>query len=188
MIGYHLVRLAKFSGREVRAKFWPWVGIVIGLNFLATFAVMLPRVFDTVTRMQQFVREHPDQATVTSGPGHYEIAIQGNHPELMPDIGGLAATMEGLMAVTIVLLAAAVARRLHDTGRAGTWGLLPLPFLFFSFAQMPKLFTAAEPDMSLFGLLFVSNLCYLGALGVLVLLLARSGTAGENRYGPPPEL
>lgn len=46
----------------------------------------------------------------------------------------------------------------------------------------------ADPvfDTRLFGLLFLNNLCYLAALGALILLLARSGKPGENRFGPEP--
>ncbi|WP_395333885.1 DUF805 domain-containing protein [Novosphingobium sp. BL-8H] len=188
MIGYHLVRLAKFSGREGREKFWPWAGIVIGLIFLASFAAIGPMMARSMAKMQQFARDHPEQSTVSAGPGHYQISIQGHHPELMPDFSAVSGAMEAIVAVAVVLLAAAVTRRLHDTGRSGAWGLLPLPFLLIGFIQMPKLFAMPEPDMRLFGLLFLNNLCYLGSLGVLVLLLARSGSKGESRYGPPPEL
>lgn len=41
--------------------------------------------------------------------------------------------------------------------------------------------------MRLFGLLFLNNLFYLGALGVLILLLAGAGSKGDNRYGSPPQ-
>ncbi|MFC0683630.1 DUF805 domain-containing protein [Novosphingobium clariflavum] len=187
MIGYHLVRLAKFSGREGRAKFWPWAGVVVGLVCIGSFAAIGPMMVRSMAKMQQYAREHPEQATVTSGPGHYEISIQGHHPELMPDFSAVTGAMEIVMAVAIVLLAAAVTRRLHDTGKAGTWGLLPLPFLVIGFTQMPRIFAAPEPDMRLFGLLFLNNLFYLGALGVLILLLAGAGSKGDNRYGPPPQ-
>lgn len=188
MIGYHLVRLVKFSGRETRAKFWPWAGIVIGLTFLGSFATLAPMMARSMAKMQQFAREHPDQATITSGQGEYHISIEGHHPELMPDFTAFADAMEGIAAIAIVLLAAAVARRLHDTGRTAAWGLLPLPFLFFGFAQMVGLVSGQEPNMDLFSLLFLNNLCYLGALGLLVLLLSRPGTVTANHYGPLPKL
>ncbi|TCM22396.1 uncharacterized membrane protein YhaH (DUF805 family) [Novosphingobium sp. PhB165] len=187
MIGYHVVRLAKFSGREARAKFWPWVAVVIGLTFVIGVIAVAPMMLSTMTRMQQFAHEHPDQATVMSGPGSYQIRIEGNHPELMPDPAPIFAAMEGIAALAIVLLAAAIVRRLHDAGRGGAWGLLPLPFLFFSFARMPAIFAAPQPDMGLFGLLALNSLLFLGAVGVLVLLLAQPGRAKENRYGLPPE-
>ncbi|MGH6745963.1 uncharacterized protein DUF805 [Novosphingobium sp. PhB57] len=186
MIGYHLVRLAKFSGRETRAAFWPWAAVVVGLVLLGGVAAMTPQVLASMAKMRKFALEHPDQATITSGPGHYEISIEGHHPELMPDMGPFVLALEGTMAVLIVLIAAAAVRRLHDTGRSGAWALLPLPFLFFGFSRMPVLFADPVFDTRLFGLLFLNNLCYLAALGALILLLARSGKPGENRFGPEP--
>lgn len=184
MVVYHLAGLVKFSGREARAQFWPWAGIVVGLIFLGSFVLVGPMVADTMVKMQQFAREHPDQARVNAGPGHYEISIEGHHPELMPDFAAFSGAMAIVAALAVVLLSAAVARRLHDTGLTGAWGLLPLPFLAIGLTQTPKLFASAVPDMQLFGLLFLNNLCYLGALGLLVLLLAREGSRGNNRYGP----
>lgn len=188
MIGYHLVRLAKFSGRETRAMFWPWAAIVMGIAMIGGFATVTPMVLASMAKMRKFALEHPEQATITSGPGHYEIAIDGYHPELMPDIAPFLMAVEGIMALLIVLIAAAVVRRLHDTGQSGAWGLLPLPFLLFGFARMPVLFADPVFDTRLFGLLFLNNLCYLAALGTLVLLLARSGTRQDNRYGSAPDV
>ncbi|MGO4167187.1 DUF805 domain-containing protein [Novosphingobium sp. YAF33] len=116
MIGYHLVRLAKFSGRETRAAFWPWAAVVVGLVLLGGVAAMTPQVLASMAKMRKFALEHPDQATITSGPGHYEISIEGHHPELMPDMGPFVLALEGTMAVLIVLIAAAAVRRLHDRG------------------------------------------------------------------------
>lgn len=191
MIGYHLVRMAKFSGRETRARFWPWAGVVVGLVAVGGFVAVMPMALASMAKMRKFALEHPEQATITSGlgtsvPGHYEIAMEGHHPELMPDMGPFVAVLEGAMALLIVLIAAALVRRLHDTGRSGAWGLLPLPFLLFGFSQMPVLFADPGFDTRLFALLFLNNLCYLGTLGVLILLLARSGSLGDNRYGARP--
>jgi uncharacterized membrane protein YhaH (DUF805 family) len=95
------------------------------------------------------------------------------------------------VAATVVLLAAAVARRLHDRNRRGYWGLLPLPFLAAGLALMPGIFERAAagreiPDPRLFLALVLNNLVYLAALGFLIVLLAGPGTTGPNRFGPPP--
>ncbi|EIZ80405.1 hypothetical protein WSK_0963 [Novosphingobium sp. Rr 2-17] len=151
--------------------------------------IMVPTLTSSLARMQQFAVQHPEQSTVISGPGHYEVRIEGNHPELMPDMSGIAGAMIGVSAIAILLLAAAVSRRLHDTGRRGWWGLLPLPFLFAGFVFMPRLFAqvsdGASPDMGLFGLLFLNNMVYLGSLAVLVILLAQPEQRQANRFGPP---
>ena len=184
---YNLARLAVFSGRESVGRFWPYAGIVILLLFVGMGAVMLPVIADSLTRMQQFAAAHPDQATVTTGPGTYSVQIQGSHPELLPDMGGFAARVGIVTVVAVLLLAAAVARRLHDRGRSGLWGLLPLPFLAFGLLGMNRLFASfgpgAIPDFRLFGALFLNNLVYLGSLLLLVIQLASSGMQEPNRYG-----
>ena len=51
---------------------------------------------------------------------------------------------------------------------------------------MPRLFHMADPDLGLFALLFANNLIYIASLVLLVVLLTGRGTAGDNRFGPPP--
>jgi uncharacterized membrane protein YhaH (DUF805 family) len=111
--------------------------------------------------------------------------IGGPEPAFGQVIRGVAI----VSAVAVLLLAAAVARRLHDTGRSGAWGLLPLPCLFFGLYKMSQFFAGLarrDPEPGSFTLIFVNNLVYLACLGLLVFLLARPGVPGDNRYGPPP--
>jgi uncharacterized membrane protein YhaH (DUF805 family) len=148
------------------------------------FAVMVPSMMSTFEKMQRFAIEHPDQSTVNQGPGSYSISIEGSHPELMPDFGALFGGMAMVITAMVVLLAAAVARRLHDSGRSGVWGLMPLPFLAFGFIAMPAIFNSQEPEMNLFFGLFFNNFIYLVTLTVLVVFLASAGKDSENRFGP----
>ena len=97
----------------------------------------------------------------------------------------------GLLAIPLILLlAAAVVRRLHDRGLSGAWGLLPLPFLGFAFFAMHRASLAVptgEPD-SLFGTAFASGVLYNISLIVLIVLLAGRGDETENRFGPAPDV
>ena len=141
--------------------------------------------------MQAFAAAHPDQATVEQGPGHYSVQIHGYHPELMPDFSGFVMVEAVSVIALVALLAAAVARRLHDSGRSGWWGALPLPFLAFGLAAFLLLFSRsgpghAQPNFALFGLLFVNNLVYLGTLVALIVMLALPTQPQPNRYGEPP--
>jgi len=180
---YNLARLTQFSGRQSAGRFWPYVGTIVVLAFLGLAAAILPMFADTMTRMQNFAAKHPDQATVTSGPGSYSISIEGNHPELFPDMTGMLHVMVIGMGIAVLLLAAAVTRRLHDRGKSGLWGLLPVPFLFLGLFAMSRVFASNPPDFSLFALLFFNNLVYLGALLFLIVQLAGGGTPGANAYG-----
>lgn len=180
----NLARLTRFGGRQTRATFWPYSGLVVGLSVAIMFAGMFSEMFASVGRMEEFARANPDQATVTRGPGSYSITVEGHHPELMPDMSVISVALGLAFAVAIVLLAAAVTRRLHDTGKPGFWGLLPVPFIITSTVVMQRLFSAAEPDMGMFGLMFLSNALYMLALLALVVLLAQPTQAGANRFGP----
>lgn len=182
---FHLSSLARFSGRETRSRFWPYVGMVFALMMIGSFAVMVPGMASTFGKMQQFAKEHPDQVTIQRGPGSYSMQIEGHHPELMPDVGAMMLGMSAVSVAAIVLLAAAVTRRLHDRGRTGAWGLMPLPFIAFSYTVMPRVMGAPEPDIGLFFAVFASNLSYLIVLCVLLVLLIAPSDAQENKYGLP---
>lgn len=188
-IGYNLANLINFKGRETRSQFWPYVALIIFLSFAGMGAVMLPEMNASMERMQRFAAEHPDQATVEQGPGTYSITIHGNHPELMPDIGGVMTMITVGFVVIIVLLAAAVARRLHDRGKSGAWGLMPVPFIIFACVMMPRIFAQfaqGAPDLGMFFVLFFNNMLYIAALIFLMVLLCGASSKGDNRYGPQP--
>ena len=96
------------------------------------------------------------------------------------------AWVAALSIVVIVLLAAAVVRRLHDRGLGGAWGLLPLPFLALAFFEMHReflAFEAQEPD-SAFNTAFASGALYDISLIVLIVLLAGRSDEDANRFGP----
>jgi uncharacterized membrane protein YhaH (DUF805 family) len=171
----HFKKLFDFTGREDRASFWPYAAAAFVIIMVAGMTIFIPMMAQSMREMQQFAAQHPDQATVSSGPGHYSISVHGNHPAFMP-----AASMATFLAVTfglsVLLYAAAVVRRLHDRGKVGYWGLMPLPFILYSTIQMPRMFAAvgsgAEPDMTLFFSIFFSNLLYIVTLIWLIVILA----------------
>lgn len=187
-ITHNLAGLARFSGRDTRETFWPYALTLFVLAMAASALVAMPAILGTMAKMQRFAAEHPDQATVRQGPGSYSIQIHGSHPELMPDMGGILPGLAIVLLVFVVLVAAAVVRRLHDRGKSGAWALPSLIFLAIGMMLMPRLFDAAQgaPNLSLLPLLFANNLLYLASLGWLLVLLAGDGTAGPNRHGEDP--
>lgn len=85
----------------------------------------------------------------------------------------------------VSLLAAAVARRLHDSGTSAFWGLLPLPFVVYDFAvigQVNSQFEAGGQNLRLFYSGFASTILYFVAVAWLVVLLARRSALGPNRF------
>jgi len=186
----HLRGLTRFSGREAPKPFWTWVAINIGLQMVAAMMIIGPMITDAIMRVESFADAHPNQVIRSYGPGSYSVQVHGYHPELIPDFSGVSSAFGIAALVTVLLLAASVARRLHDTDRNGAWGLMPLPFLAIGLAVMPRLFASMgdgqDFNLNLFFGLFINNLVYLATLGVLILLCAKSGTPDENRFGPPP--
>ncbi len=181
--------VARFSGRDTRGQFWPYAGVVIVLIFIVNFVVGGFTMASVFADMQAFAEAHPDAATVSSGPGHYSIQIDPQHPAApMPDFAPFIIGLGAVVTLAVLLLAAAVSRRLHDTGRSALWGLLPVPFLAFCLIAFPlamsQTATAGEPDAGLFGLIFVNNIVYLAALVTLVVLLCQRSRPGANRHGP----
>lgn len=190
MVGRGLRNVLRFSGRDTLSQFWPYTGAVIGASMVAGGILFVPMMATTMAKMQKFAAEHPDQADVVTGPGSYSISINGNHPELLPDFSGLMSGVLVITVIVVVLLAAAVTRRLHDRGRRGYWALFPLFFLMSGMAGMRIVFSqfgaTGEPDMSLFGLMFLNNILYLASLALLLVQLVQDGTKGPNRYGDDP--
>lgn len=103
------------------------------------------------------------------------------------------------MALHVVPLAAAIVRRLHDTGRTGFWVLMPLPFGLYGlyamergFAYFPRLIRAEAQDPIVFAFLaeftwaVFAAMLWLAALIWLIVFLCGRGQPQENRYGPPP--
>ncbi len=183
-----LTSLHRFAGRDGADQFWTWAITVLGLLFLA-FGLAVQSIMATwFERIERFAREHPDLATRSVGPGSYSVRIEGNHPDLMPDLGPFISLTAGFMLVTVLLLAAPLTRRLHDTGRRGFWGLVPLPFLIGGLWYFGTLFrdSGTEPGMRIFAMLFANNAIYLATVAMLIVFTVQRGTPGPNRYGPPP--
>ena len=108
-----------------------------------------------------------------------------------PAYAGLDVWLGVAVAVAVALLAAAVTRRLHDRDESGLWGLMPLPFVAIDVVGFPRALTnyaLGVADTWLVAGLFANNLVYLATLGGLLVMLARDGTPGPNRYGPAPDV
>ena len=181
-------RLGRFSGRDSRAVFWPYAGLVLAVGFVTICIVMMFQMQALVVEMQAFAAQHPGRVTTEVGLNSYSMSVSSGDPAFVPDMSGMALGMGAVSGVLVVLLAAAVARRLHDTGRSGLWALPTPIFLMIALIMMPRLmmsFSGPEPDMRLFGLLFANNAAYIFSLGMLIILLILPSRVGANRFGPP---
>lgn len=168
----HFRRLLDFKGREDRASFWPYAALAFVIITVAGMVVFIPMMSRTMRAMQEYAAQNPDQATIDSGAGQYSITVEGHHPGFFD--GGAMALFLGLtFGLAILLYAAAVVRRLHDRGKSGFWGLMPLPFIIYSSIMMPRMFTSmSDPNMSLFFSVSLSNMLYIVTLIWLIVILA----------------
>jgi len=183
-IRHNLGGLLRFSGRDARRTFWPYA---ILLFLLSTAAYMVLGIFiaaDMVAKIERYVIAHPEGPKPPAPGQPPQIP-----PELMPDISGLAMPIMAMQIVFLLLLAAAVARRLHDRDRTGLWGLMPLPFIAIGMVNMQTAFafaTGALAPTPLQSILFATAPFIWVVLIALIVMLAGEGTKGPNRFGPEP--
>jgi len=184
----HLTSLHRFSGRETVDQFWAWAGTVLFALMVSFSVAGRFALSDWFAGVERIARENPELVTRSVGPGHYSVRVEGHHPELVPALLPFITLAAAFGVIVILLLGAALTRRLHDSGRTGFWALLPIPFLLGGLWLMPQLFGSrgAAPDMQLLFLLFVNNVVYLATIALLVFFTTKSGTPGPNRYGPQP--
>jgi len=182
----HFRRLASFHGREDRSSFWPYAAVAFALVTFSGVVTVIPMAARMMRSMQGYAMQHPDEVLVTSAPGQYSMSVNGGPAGLMPSPDFIALYLAMTVGLGIVLYAAAVARRLHDCGRSGAWGLMPLPFILYSSIQFPRLFgmmaRGAEPGVTTLLSIALSNALYLLAVVVLIVLLAGASDPQPNRY------
>jgi uncharacterized membrane protein YhaH (DUF805 family) len=182
-----LARLTVFSGRDAPRQLWPFTGLVLGAGMVIWIVGFAGSFVGIFGKIQKFAAEHPDQVTVTQGPGQYSVQVHGYHPELMPDFGMILGLMAAIVLMIAIMLGAAIVRRLHDSNWPGWIALVPLGLLLSGLAMMLRFSQAVrqqqEPDMNLFLLIFANNLAYIVSLVGLAYLLIRKGTQGPNRFG-----
>jgi len=113
-----------------------------------------------------------------------QVALLADPPRIT--IGQIFQDHAFVVLAVVALLAAAIARRLHDSGLSSFWGLPPLPFLIYSSAAMVRLgsqFQSGAPDDLLLLSILISNALYLAVVILLIVLLVRRSTPGPNRFG-----
>ncbi len=127
---------------------------------------------------------------VIANPARIEV-VDGSLEALFRD---LVAAIAIISALFVLLIAASVTRRLHDTGWRGIWALVPVVLLLAGFAfmamvLMPNMLSThgsqAAMDLQVRSLMaaMAINAIYLFTLGLLIAQLCRSGTPGPNRFG-----
>jgi uncharacterized membrane protein YhaH (DUF805 family) len=184
----HFRKLATFEGREDRASFWPYAAFVLGIVLMAASFMAIPMIMRSMRAMQEFAVRGSDPGVVKDSYGLEEFStpFQVEIPGMLPPPVLVAAFLAATYGLAIVLLAAAVVRRLHDRGRSGAWGLMPLPFILFTSIQAPRMFDSmargGSPDMGMLIALVLGNILFSAALLALIMLLAGASDPQPNAY------
>lgn len=182
----HFRKLASFSGREDRASFWPYAALALAIVWLASALMTLPMMAWLMEATPQFAVPDPGKAALASDPSEFSLPAKGQNAGPLLPAGFLAAYLAVTLGLAVLLYAAAVVRRLHDCGRSGAWGLMPLPFLAYMAVQSARLFGSmtegAELEMSRFFTIALSNILFWAALLALVVLLAGASDPAPNSY------
>lgn len=175
--------LLRFSGRDTRKQFWPYAIFIFLASSLLSYLVVLPELARMMGGMLRIVAEQGDRPLAP-----HEIEPLFN--EIMPNFEIFVLASAVINIGAMMLLTAAVVRRLHDCDRSGLWGVLPLPSFALGFALAPMVLDAVrnpvEPDMEAVMLPMLNSFLTWGLVIFLIVLLAREGTKGLNRFGPEP--
>ena len=194
LLGRHLTGLADFSGRENREPFWLWLLIVYATQTVVGMLVMFPLMTSWMAPMMQGDPRRFDD--------HPELVMQ----MMMPMMRNMMTFGAVLGIVWVVMIAAAVTRRLHDSDRSGWWAapvlalhvLMPLVYATVFpqfFAAMGSVRDGMTPEQVNAAMLPAMQpilwLSLVGMIGfvimvVLIVFLCQPGTKGPNRFGPDP--
>lgn len=181
-IRHNLANLLRVSGRDSRALFWPYAIAIFLLSIAAYILLFVPVMMDMMTRIAAYAQAHPEG--LPNGASGQPPVLP---PELMPDLGRMAIPSAMVGIAAILLLGAAVVRRLHDRGKPGWWGALPLPFRIVGLLIGPaaaKTMTTYPPTPSPLVMLgSLNGLCSLVATIVLIVMLAGETLRGPNAPG-----
>jgi len=185
-IVYNFRNLTRFSGRNTRTQFWPYAILLFVVQTIISTLIMIPFIISVMTKTFLFTLQHPGKPGVPINPADqnaFSQMMQG----IMADTQSMLMTATPILtALFVVLIGAAVARRLHDRDMSGYWGLMPLPFTIIGLVAMPKTLEAwpYHPNFGLFILLMLNSLLHLALAILLIVLLAQRSAAGANRFGP----
>lgn len=189
-IRHGLANLLRFSGRDPRGQFWLYAAFVYLLTQALTILAMAP----TMGRIFAMSLEQTRRAASAKGPDAIGREVQESLAATFSMMSGVIYVSAAVSVLGVLLLAAAIARRLHDSGRSGAWGLVPLPFVAAGFVLMQRFIAGIQRpgfapetfDRGAFMMMMANTLVYFCLFVLLIVLLAQAGTPGENRYGPPP--
>lgn len=120
--------ILRFIGRDTRSEFWPFTAAALAIYLILGVPVGFIILITDLAY-------HPIFSPQTF--------FQTTHVFFIFSLS--------MFSLFVALIAAAVARRLHDSGLSAFWGLLPLPPVIISFTLFLRLFSrigTGEPNLA----------------------------------------
>lgn len=183
-IKYQFANLLNFNGRDSRQTFWYWVLAVYVSTIVANFAVTMPIMLRSMFDAVRIASQMPDQKAADQVMSH---AMAGS---MQPVIWlGMATS-----AAMLLLFAASLVRRLHDSGMSGKWALIPGVFQLVALIAMPGqmakitdvldkgTIVAGNPTAYMRGQLGYSAVAWI-AIILVIYFGVRKSEPGANRFG-----
>ena len=158
----HFRLLFSFRGRENLGSFWPYAALVFGIMTALNMLMMIPLMMMSIGNM-----------------------LESGMP---PQVSTFVIYFGVMTLLGFMLYAAAMVRRLRDTGRSPLWALLPLPFAIVSALGMTQMFGSPfdgiPPDITMLKVMLVSSaLETLSVIVLIFLLTLRSATSSSGGKG-----
>lgn len=157
-----LSKYATFAGRASRSEFWWFALFYLGIS--AAIVAIRSAVFGPTVEMREGIRWAANGSVQPFQVTHYSYD------------GGMAGMIFSI--ITACPLIAVSWRRLHDTGRSGWMGFMPLVVAIFTIAL-----AFLTPTNFFVVLSFISILI---AIVFLTVMLTQKSVRGSNPYGPNP--
>lgn len=189
-IRYGLANLLNFSGRDARTTYWYYVLFLYLTATVLTIALMAPAYVRMMSVVMRLSFENPENVQAINT---YMALAMGDMMESMFSLSLFYAAFH------MILLAASLVRRLHDSDLSGYWALVPAGFLLLQTALMPGYISdmksafaglySPDPAHALRALgQFSSPVLFLGLIPLAFVVVAgvRQSTAGPNAYGEAP--
>ena len=185
---YHFKHLLVFYGRDSRQTFWYWFLFLFIVNIAATLIMTLPVTMDAVAVGYDAAKDGDEAAA--------QAAMMSQMAVVMKRVIVISLAVG---VINLMLMAAPLVRRVHDSGNTGLWaivaGAIYLASLALTWSRadeavalMRRLAAAHDPQMAL-GM--QTRVAWDGLLGYVPLIMVIAfgllkSTPGPNRYGGRP--
>lgn len=187
-IRYNVANLTRFEGRDAPRHYWPYIGLLIGLHFIAGLFISIPIMIDAFTGTFAAVGQQAAGAPPPD-PQHLQAQMM---QQMMSSVGAMLPYTVALGLIVDFLALAATVRRLHDRNWSGWWAALIFVSLAIGLASnwwTMHIINGQGVDALIDHMASIQLLGWLPWVGYIILLiqLVQGGDVGDNRFGPEPD-